>query len=269
MQKAYGSEALNRSNIFRWYSGFWDGRGLGEDDERDGHPKLTWSEVNIAAVADLVKNYCRIASRMVAESMNIHKTVVLWILIEDLGKRKLCARFVPHSLTPEQRDDRVTSCRDIITIADADKIFFNKIIMGDETWCFACDPEIKRQSSEWVGETSPQPKKLKFQRSRVKTMLIIFFDSQGIVHEEFIPEGKTVNVEFYKGVMDRLLKRIHWVHPAAFCSWDFFLLHDNVPTHQAASVFDSKKFYNFLSPHVLFRFISVRLFSFPPSWKWS
>jgi len=26
VQKAYGNEALNQSNIFRWYSQFWDGR---------------------------------------------------------------------------------------------------------------------------------------------------------------------------------------------------------------------------------------------------
>jgi hypothetical protein len=75
-------------------------------------------------------------------------------------------------------------------MANADKNFFNKIIMGDETWCFACDPETKQQSSEWVGETSPQLKKLKFQRSPIKTMLIIFFDSQGIVHKELVPEGQ-------------------------------------------------------------------------------
>jgi hypothetical protein len=142
---------------------------------------------------------------MIAESLNVPKSVVLRILKEDLGKRKLCARFVPHSLTPEQKEDRVTSCQDIIAMADADKNFFNKIITGDETWCFACDPETKRQSSEWVGETSPRPKKLKFRKSRIKTMLIIIFDSQGVVHKEFVPEGKTVNAEFYKGVMDHLL----------------------------------------------------------------
>ena len=76
--------------------------------------------------------------------------------------------------TPEQREDRVTSCQDIMAMVDADN-FFNKIIMGDETWCFAYDPETKRQRSEWVGETPPRPKKLKFRRSRIKTMLIIFF----------------------------------------------------------------------------------------------
>jgi hypothetical protein len=70
---------------------------------------------------------------MIAESLNIPKTVVLWILKEDLGKGKLCARFVPHCLTPEQREDRVTSCHNIIAMADADKNFFNKIVSGDET----------------------------------------------------------------------------------------------------------------------------------------
>jgi hypothetical protein len=60
---------------------------------------------------------------MVAESLNILKAVVLRILKEDLGKRNLCARFVPRSLTPEQREDRVTSCEDIIAMADADNFF--------------------------------------------------------------------------------------------------------------------------------------------------
>jgi histone-lysine N-methyltransferase SETMAR len=144
VQKAYGNEALSRSNAFRWYSRFRDGRELVEDDERGDRPKLTRTEVNIAAVADLVKNDRRIASRMIEKSLNISKSVVLRILKEDLGKRKLCARFVPHSLTPEQREDRVTSCQEIIAMADKDN-FFNKIITGDETWCFDYDPETKRQ----------------------------------------------------------------------------------------------------------------------------
>jgi hypothetical protein len=78
---------------------------------------------------------------MSAESLNIPKTVVLQILKEDLGKRKSCERFVPHSLTPEQREDRVTSCQDIIVMTNVEKNCFDKIIMGDETWCFAFDPE--------------------------------------------------------------------------------------------------------------------------------
>jgi len=68
-------------------------------------------------------------------------------------------------------------------------------------------------------------------------MLIKIFDSQGVVHKEFVPEGKTVKAEFYKGVMDRLLKRIQRVRPAAFCSRDFFILHNIAPAQKKLHVF--------------------------------
>jgi hypothetical protein len=131
-------------------------------------------------------------------------------------------------LTPEQKEDRVTSCQDIFAVADVDKNFFNKLIMGDETWCFACDPETKRQISEWVGETSPRPKKLKFQKSCIKTMLIIFFRLSRHSAQRIRTKRKKVNAEFYKGVMDRLPKGIQ-VRPAAFCSRDF----DNATVQQS------------------------------------
>jgi hypothetical protein len=89
VQKAYGNEAVNRSNVLMWYSRFRDGRELVDDDERGVRPKSTRTEVNIAAGADMVKNDRRIASKMIAGS----KTVVLRILKEDFGKRKLCARL--------------------------------------------------------------------------------------------------------------------------------------------------------------------------------
>jgi len=97
VQKAYGNDVLYRSNVCRWYSRFRDGRGLVEDDERGGRTKLTRTEENIAAVADLVKNDRRIVTRMIAELFNIPKTIVLRIIKEDLGKRKLYALFFFHT----------------------------------------------------------------------------------------------------------------------------------------------------------------------------
>jgi hypothetical protein len=76
LQKADGIVALNQSKVFRWYSRFRDGRELVEDDERGCRPKSTRTEVNIAAVADLVKNDRRIASIIIAEYLNIPETIV-------------------------------------------------------------------------------------------------------------------------------------------------------------------------------------------------
>ena len=89
---------------------------------------------------------------------------------------------------------------------------------------------------------------------------------RGVEHKEFVPERKTVKAEFYKGVMDRLLKRIQGVRPAAFCCRDCFLLHDNAPAHKAASVcqflIQKKMLQPFTTP-LLSRLISARLFSVP------
>jgi len=123
------------------------------------------------------KNDRRIASRVTAESLNIPKTVVLRIMKEDLGKRTLCAHFVPHSLTSEQREDRVTSCQDIIAMADADKNFLlTKLLQEMRPGVFSVTPkQSERVLNGLVRHPLSRKKKLKFQRSRIKTILIIFF----------------------------------------------------------------------------------------------
>ena len=63
---------------------------------RGGRPKSTRTEVNIAAIDDLVKSDRQIASRMIAESLNIPKTVVLRILKEDLETER-CVHVLFHT----------------------------------------------------------------------------------------------------------------------------------------------------------------------------
>jgi len=66
---------------------------------------------------------------------------------------------------------------------------------------------------EWRSPYSPQTKKSRLQKSKVKTMLIAFFDSNSIIHKEFVPVGQTVNSASYEEVLKRLLRRIHRVRP--------------------------------------------------------
>ena len=68
----------------------------------------------------------------------------------------------------------------MIERAEIDSDFFKRIVSGDESWCFAYDIA----TSAWTGENSPRTQKLRIHNSRVKTMLVIFFDWKGIVHKE-------------------------------------------------------------------------------------
>jgi hypothetical protein len=63
-----------------------------------------------------------------------------------------------------------------------------------------------------------------------------FFDKQGGIHKEFLPEGKRVNNEFYVQVRKRLLKQTSSVR-LRFCEKGrWFLLHKNAPADSAMKV---------------------------------
>ena len=102
----------------------------------------------------MVKEDRKVMSRLITDTLGILKTGVLQIL-KDLKKLKLCSRFALHALTREQMDERVAACQDLLNVIIGDKNSLDKVITGDESWCFAYGPETKRQSSKWVGEHSP------------------------------------------------------------------------------------------------------------------
>ena len=233
LQIAYGSECLSRTTVFEWYKRFKSGRESLDDDLRTGRPSTSSTEENVERVQAAVVSNPKVSIETLAEQLHISEGSVHKILTDDLGKRKICARFVPHSLTPDQKQRRVQASRNLIEAADNDRNFLNKIITGDESWCFQYDPTTKRQSSEWRDPAEGRPTKVRPSKSKVKTMLITFFDSRGIIHKEFVPPGQTVNALFYKDVLERLLKRVRRVRPDLYASGDWFLLHDNAPSHTA------------------------------------
>ena len=71
-------------------------------------------------------------------------------------------------------------------------------------------------------------------KSKINSMPICFFDSQGIVYKEFVPPGQTVDQTFYRQVLERLRKRLARVRPGIARTW--MLQHDNAPCHTAVFI---------------------------------
>jgi len=236
MRIAYGKDCLSRSKIFEWYARFKSGRESLEDDPREGRPPTCINDDNVERVRAAVVSNPRYSVEMLAEELKLSKGSVYTVLTKKLGKRKICARFVPHALTLEQKERRVEASRSLVEFANKDKNFLDKIVTGDESWCYQYDPTTKRQSMEWRDPEEGRPTKIRAVKSKIKTMLITFFDSRGIIHKEFVPPGETVNAVFYKSVLDRLLKRMRRIRPDQYSSGDWFLLHDNAPAHTAIIV---------------------------------
>jgi len=82
-----------------------------------------------------------------------------------------------------------------------DPNFLSRAITGDKSWLYTFDLETKQQYLQWKIPSYLRPKKTCQVHSNIKSMLIIFFDIQGIVHKEFVPTGQIVNGNSYCEVL--------------------------------------------------------------------
>ena len=83
---------------------------------------------------------------------------------------------------------------------------------------------------------SPRPKKARQVRSNVKVLLRVFSDCRGVVHLEFLPQGRTVNKEYYLQVIRNLREAIRQKRPDLWKNKNWLLHHDNARAHTSLLV---------------------------------
>ena len=74
-----------------------------ENDPRVGRLVSVLTEKNVATMKTLIEEDARYTVQEMEELSGIHSSSVLKISHEQLGLRKICARWVPHLLTDEQK----------------------------------------------------------------------------------------------------------------------------------------------------------------------
>jgi hypothetical protein len=193
LQTVHSDEALSRSSVFERFKRFEDGREDLQDDSRSGRPSTSRNADTIANVREMVTRDGRLTFRMLSDEININKETIRQILHEDLRKRKICVKFVPHSLRDEQKQRRLTSCQDFIQTCQENPRFLDCIVTGDGPWVFQYDPKTKRQSMQWISKSSPRLNKFCLQKSKNKTMLITSFNGRATHY--WVLQGKVVIAE--------------------------------------------------------------------------
>jgi hypothetical protein len=151
IKQANSDSALSRTWVFEWHARFQDGC------ETRRSTAIRTPDM-IETVRELISTDHRMTLRMMEEKLEISRETICKILMEHLGKRKICARFVLYSLTNEQKALRLQACQEFIQSVDDDRSLLDSVVMGDETWCFQYDPQTKRQSMEWHSLSSPRQK---------------------------------------------------------------------------------------------------------------
>lgn len=236
LKSVYQESCLAQSNVYNWFKRFQDGREDVEDDPRSGRPSTSKTDKNIEKVGVLVRSDRRLTIRMISDTVGIDKESVRQILHDNFNMHKVCAKMVPKILSDDQKEIRKNLSTDALNQIENDPDFLKRVITCDESWFFTYDPETKRQSMHWKSPKSPRMKKARMSKSKFKAMMIVFFDIQGIIHVEWVPEGQTVTQHYYLEVLTRLREKIRRKRPELWKENSWVLHQDNAPAHSAFSV---------------------------------
>ena len=112
MRQVYGDNCLSRAQIFRWYARFNSGVETIEDEARPGHPFSVRNEGLVAKVRKRIQENRCVTVRLMADEFGVNRETIRQILVEDLGKRKVASRLVPHALSDDHRHERVQYAKD-------------------------------------------------------------------------------------------------------------------------------------------------------------
>ena len=236
LKVAYGECTVSQKSVYKWYKLFTEGREEVNDDARPGRPSTSTTNANTEAVKKIVMENRRITIREVAEDVGISVGSFHAIFSDILGLKRVAAKFVPKLLNFDQKTRRMTIAQEILNDVNDDPDSLKKVITGDESWVYGYDVETKAQSSQWKHTESPRPIKARQVQSNVKVLITVFFDYHGVVHQEFLPQGRTVNKEYYLEVMRRLRKAILEKRPELWKNNSWLLHHDNAPAHSSLLV---------------------------------
>jgi histone-lysine N-methyltransferase SETMAR len=180
--KVYGDSPPSFSTIKKWAAKFKRGRTSLEDDPCEGCPKSATPPEIIEQMHDIVLDDQKMKVREIGETTGISKECVGYILHEELDMKKLCARWVPHMLTANQKCTRMKISEQCLERFNKNKIdFVCRFITMDETWINHYTPESKQQSKHWTEAGCSAPKKTRSVPSAGKVMALVFWDAEGIL----------------------------------------------------------------------------------------
>jgi histone-lysine N-methyltransferase SETMAR len=118
--------------------------------------------------------------REIAETTGISKERVGYILHEELHMKKLCARWVPRSLTADKKRTHMKISEQCLERFNKNKTdFVCHFITTDETWIHHYTPESKQQSKQWAEASCSAPKKTRSVSSAGKVVASVFWDAEG------------------------------------------------------------------------------------------
>ena len=205
LAETLGEHAPSYATLKNWVAQFERGDFSTCVAPRPGRPKTVIAPQIIDQIHELILEDRRISSKSIAEQLCISRERVGSIIHEHLDMRKLSVKWAPKCLNADQKRQQCQSSEQHLEFFRNDpNDFLSRLLTMNETWLYLHDPETKQQSMEWRHSCSPRPKNFRVKKSAGKVLASIFFDQDGILLFDYLPNGQPINAEYYSSLLVQL-----------------------------------------------------------------
>jgi histone-lysine N-methyltransferase SETMAR len=227
--KVEGVGTVGKSTAIDWFKRFNKGDFDLNDKPRSGRPTKL-DDGDLQAELDIEPSS---STRELATELGVsHMTV--WNHLKQLDFVHKKPRQDPHELTEAQAASRVRICRQLLDNPRDDR-FWKRIVTSDEKWIFLVNHD---RGKRWVQKGQDTPSVPKHNRFGKKVMLCVWWNFEGSLHFELVPNGRAINAELYCQQLDRVYDKLKQKYPILVNRKRVLMQQDNAKPHTAKKTKD-------------------------------
>lgn len=198
-----------------------------------GRPVSSSSDENVEAIKELIEENTHLSCEDICSLTGIPSRSVNRILSESLQKKSVFARWVPHTLSAENKQNRVQEATNLLAHF-SERESHSRTIIVDEKWVFLRDVPPKENLRFGVDSAGDRPKIPKRTISDRKFMWIMAANFSGDFFFEVLHNGGTVNGVRYLQFLQKATE--FFSQKLGVRSSQLSVMHDNARPHVAEIV---------------------------------
>ena len=173
-----GDNKVSYWAVLRWIARLRSGQEFLKDNAKSGRPSASSSKVNVEQIKEIhvLMKDGRYTMRQIA-SVGISLARTHHIVKHVLKMKTICARWIPHISTNEQKQTRVRVAKQLLKLFPKfDKKKMANIVTGDETWVNFIEPHRKAANKIWALKHWKWSGIARRVQSAKKVLYAIFYD---------------------------------------------------------------------------------------------
>jgi histone-lysine N-methyltransferase SETMAR len=199
--RLFGDEAPGKTFVYKWISMGKRGVTSFEDAERSGRP-TEHTEIE-EMIREILEREPFSSTRSIECELDVNRETIRTTLITQMGMRKYVCKWVPHELTDEQKEKRI-SCASHLHSFLTSKSGLTNTITGDQAWFFFDNPV----DQQWAESADKVQRNVMKKIDSKKVMLTIFWGLRGFYLIDVLPPGTRFNGAYFAKLLCQLEKEV-------------------------------------------------------------